>query len=100
MVVPYEHVEGLNQLTADARSEIFDLVYRTTLAIQGAYSPDGLKLGANIGQGSGAGIPDHLHFHALPRLNSDTNFMTTIVGTRVIPEHPELTLKKLRLNFK
>ncbi|NCG40968.1 MAG: HIT domain-containing protein [Actinobacteria bacterium] len=100
MIVPYEHVERLDQVTADARSEIFDFLYRTTVAIQSAYSPDGLNLGANIGQGSGAGIPDHLHFHALPRWNSDTNFMTTVAGARVIPEDLALTLEKLRLNFK
>ncbi|HBV24614.1 MAG TPA: HIT family hydrolase, partial [Acidimicrobiaceae bacterium] len=60
----------------------------------------GVNMGANLGRGAGAGIPEHLHVHVLPRWNSDTNFMTTVGGSRVLPESLESTLERLKEHFE
>ena len=99
MVLPFRHVERMSDLEAAERAELFELIDRSVAAIELAYSPDGVNFGANVGRGSGAGIPGHLHVHALPRWEGDTNFMTTIASTRVIPESPDVTLERLRAAF-
>jgi ATP adenylyltransferase len=76
----------LSDLSPQERAELFELLYEVTGALEGAYHPDGLNVGANLGRAAGAGIPAHLHLHALPRWSGDTNFMTAIAETRVIPE--------------
>ena len=54
-------------------------------AIESAFSCDGINIGLNLGEAAGAGVPDHLHVHVLPRWSGDTNFMTTTANTRVLP---------------
>ena len=99
MVLPFGHHARLAELDTATKSEVFDLVDRSVAAIEVAYSPHGVNFGANLGEGSGAGIPEHLHIHVLPRWTGDTNFMTTIGGARVIPEDLDSTLGRLRDAF-
>ncbi len=95
LVMPIRHVAGLGELNRDERVELFDVVTDATAALAAAYGPDGMNIGANLGRAAGAGIPGHLHLHALPRWSGDTNFMTAIAELRVIPEDLGTTYEKL-----
>jgi len=96
MVLPTRHVADLESLRVDEFGDLFDGVRRAVVAIKAAYRPGGLNVGANLGRPAGAGVPGHLHFHALPRWDGDTNFMTAVASTRVLPEALEESWQKLR----
>jgi ATP adenylyltransferase len=99
MVVPYEHVATLEKLSDEALGELFRLARDCETHLRAAYRPDGLNLGMNLGKSAGAGIADHLHLHVLPRWAGDTNFMTVVGETRVVPESLDVTWAKLRSAF-
>ncbi len=95
LVLPRRHVSSLSELSNDEANDLWATIRRAHDAVVAAYAPDGLNVGANLGRAAGAGIPDHLHFHVLPRWSGDTNFTTTIASTRVIPEALDATWAKL-----
>ncbi|MHB8245409.1 MAG: HIT family protein [Acidimicrobiales bacterium] len=86
MVMPMRHVAELEELTEPEASELWRAAHRAVASLKRAYRPDGYNLGVNIGQAAGAGIPGHLHVHAVPRWTGDTNFMTATADARVLPE--------------
>ena len=86
MVLPQRGVPLLTDLTAEEHAELWEGVRLAAAAITTAYAPDGMNIGANLGRGAGAGFPDHLHVHVLPRWEGDTNFMTAVADARVLPE--------------
>ncbi len=86
MVLPRRHVGALAGLTDHESTELWAGVRQGAAALEAGFGPEGLNLGANLGQAAGAGIPRHLHVHAVPRWLGDTNFMTTVAGTRVLPQ--------------
>jgi ATP adenylyltransferase len=96
LVLPHKHVGALSDLSAVEQADLWALATQSSDAIQRAYQPDGMNIGANLGRAAGAGLPSHLHVHVLPRWNNDTNFMTTIGEVRVVPESLDVTLRKLR----
>jgi ATP adenylyltransferase len=96
MVAPVRHVATLTDLAPDEAAALMHGVQRATATIQATYSPEGLNVGVNIGRAAGAGVPDHVHVHVLPRWNGDTNFMTAIADTRVLPESLRDSYAKLR----
>jgi ATP adenylyltransferase len=96
LVLPQRAVADLGDLTPDEGTELWATVHRAVAAIRSAYSPDGVNVGVNLGAGAGAGVPDHLHVHCLPRWSGDTNFLTTVAETRVLPEPLAVTWEKLR----
>ena len=95
MVMPLRHVRDLSELSEAERTELWADVIHLTEVIQRAYKPEGLNVGINLGRAAGAGIPGHLHVHVVPRWNGDTNFMTAVGETRVVPESLDRTWAKL-----
>jgi ATP adenylyltransferase len=99
MVMPYAHLDRLAQVPVEAAHELMDLAQRTERVLEALYRPHGLNFGLNLGEAAGAGVAGHLHLHAMPRWVGDTNFMTTVGETRVIPESLEITWRRLRTGF-
>jgi ATP adenylyltransferase len=100
MVVPNRHAPNLATLTADEQAELMRLTRHAEIAISEAYAPHGINIGINLGKPAGAGVLDHLHVHLVPRWNGDTNFMTAIGNTRVLPEDLKASAAKLRPIFE
>ena len=96
LVMPYREVADLESLRDDERDELWSAVSACVTAIKAAYSPDGLNIGMNLGRAAGAGVPGHLHVHVMPRWGADSNFMTSVAETRVLPEALPVTWQKLR----
>lgn len=99
LIVPYEHVGELDAAAKQTTDELMDLTKSCQTALRAAYQPAGYNIGMNLGGPAGAGVVDHLHIHILPRWIGDTNFMTSVAETRVIPEDLATTYGKLRGKF-
>jgi ATP adenylyltransferase len=95
LIMPLRHIESLGALTETESSEVWWATQRAIATIERAYDPDGLNMGANLGRAAGAGIPSHVHLHAVPRWSGDTNFMTSVGSTRVMPETLQQAWHKL-----
>jgi len=99
MIVPYLHTSEFDSVPKEITDEMMDLAKRSQRALREVYSPSGFNLGMNLGSAAGAGIADHIHIHVLPRWSGDTNFMTTVGESRVIPEALEVTYQKVKEKF-
>ena len=86
LVLPYRAVADLEDLSVAERREMWDAVGDAVIAVKAAFSPDGVNIGANLGEGAGPSVHDHVHIHVLPRWRSDTNFMTAVADVRVLPQ--------------
>jgi ATP adenylyltransferase len=96
MVVPFAHLDELQKLPEAAAQELIALTQKMESVLRKVYSPDGINLGMNIGRAAGAGVVGHVHMHVLPRWVGDTNFMTVVGESRVLPEALEVTYERLR----
>jgi ATP adenylyltransferase len=96
MVVPYRHEASLSGLPEPDALELMVGARRAERAIRAVYRPGGLNMGLNLGESAGAGIAEHLHLHAVPRWVGDTNFMTVVSETRVLPEMLAESWRRLR----
>lgn len=95
MVAPLRHEGFLDQLTDDEANAVTAMTRQAITALRIAYQPEGMNVGINMGRAGGAGVPGHLHVHVLPRWAGDTNFMTSIAETRVLPEALSATRERL-----
>jgi len=99
MVVPYAHLDRLALLSTEAAHELIEMAQQTERVLEKVYSPHGINFGMNLGKAAGAGVDRHLHLHALPRWSGDTNFMTVISETRVLPEDLVVTRQRIKAAF-
>jgi ATP adenylyltransferase len=99
MVVPNRHIGRLADARTDELTELMALTRVAEMALMEAYAPHGLNMGLNLGKPAGAGVLDHVHMHVVPRWNGDTNFMSVVGETRVLPEELPVTAERLRPIF-
>ena len=100
LVVPYRHESSLAGLTREEMNEVGQLTQLSERALREAYKLEGINVGVNLGSPAGAGIEEHVHLHLVPRWNGDTNFMTVVGETRVLPEDIRATAARLRPIFE
>jgi ATP adenylyltransferase len=99
MVIPFEHAATLEELASTTRAEMMELTSQCTTVLRKTYNPQGFNVGVNIGEAAGAGVPGHVHIHIVPRWGGDTNFMSAVGETRVLPEALEDTYKRVCEGF-
>jgi ATP adenylyltransferase len=99
MVVPLRHQPNLEALDAPERAEMMELTSLATSVLRGIYQTQAFNIGLNIGEAAGAGVKEHVHVHVVPRWVGDTNFMSTLAGTRVLPELLQDTWKRIKTGF-
>jgi ATP adenylyltransferase len=100
MVAPYAHSGDLSGLDKDVAVELMHTTQQTVAALEAEYRPEGFNVGMNLGKPAGAGVPDHLHVHVVPRWNGDTNFMPLVGNTKVLPETLDQTYDRLEPRFR
>lgn len=96
MVVPIQHKPTLEDLEPETVIQAGEMIVRALKVLRSVYQPEGFNVGANIGAAAGAGVPGHVHYHIVPRWVGDTNFMSSVGGTRVLPEDLEDTLNRVK----
>jgi ATP adenylyltransferase len=100
MVIPYQHVATLEEAPSEAVAEMMTLTRRLETVLRKIYQPSGVNIGMNIGEAAGAGVAGHIHMHILPRWVADSNFITVVGETRILPEDLSETWKRLRNGFE
>ena len=100
LVAPKRHRPSLNALTPEVRAELTEQLSFWVDVLEEILHPEGFNVGLNLGRVAGAGLPGHLHWHIVPRWNGDTNFMTTISDTKVIPQSLQALAEIIREKLK
>ncbi len=95
MAATTRHGGSLEDSSSAELTETMELVQRAIRALRSTYRPDGFNVGVNLGRVAGAGVPDHLHVHVVPRWNGDASFMPVIGDTKVLPEALDTTYERL-----
>lgn len=96
LVLPLRHVGKMWEMTADEKKDLFEVVDFGFEILHQVYNPNGINMGMNHGLSSGAGIPDHLHVHIIPRWSGDVNFFPLIAETKVVIESLDQSYSKIR----
>jgi ATP adenylyltransferase len=96
LVVANLHRSSLEDLDPTTRAEMMELTTKSMQILRKVYAPEAFNVGANIGEVAGAGIAGHVHLHIVPRWGGDTNFMSVLSETRVLPEELEDTYRRVQ----
>jgi ATP adenylyltransferase len=99
MVIPFEHISSLEELGPETRAEMMELTSQCTTVLKSIYKAQAFNMGVNMGEAAGAGVLGHVHIHIVPRWKGDTNFMSAVGQTRVLPEALEDTYLRVRKEF-
>jgi len=86
LIAPVRHIPDLNDASDEELLELIKLTRDCKTALSEAISPHGFNVGINFGRCAGAGLPDHMHIHLVPRWDGDTNFMHVCSDTDVISQ--------------
>ena len=100
LLAPSRHIGDISNLVPEESATLFGMIQRSVAILRKHKKPDGFNVGLNLGKVAGAGQPDHLHFHVVPRWDGDHNFMTVLAEVRTIPEHIEHTFEQLLPDFQ
>jgi ATP adenylyltransferase len=100
LLMPVRHVADLEELTEAEGMELWNATVDAVATLKRVYSPDGVNVGANLGRSAGAGVPGHVHLHAVPRWAGDTNFMTSVAEVRVMPEDLITSYEKIHAGWR
>jgi ATP adenylyltransferase len=95
LVVANIHRPSLETLDAPTRCEMMELATQGIVILRKVYQPAAFNFGANIGEAAGAGVALHVHLHVVPRWSGDTNFMSALAETRVLPEELNETYRRI-----
>jgi ATP adenylyltransferase len=95
MVAPIKHCSDLADVDVETLCEMMNTVKDLMATMRELYKPHGFNVGFNVGEAAGAGIEEHLHLHVVPRWHADSNMMTVIGDSRVIPEDLDRTFEKM-----
>lgn len=96
LISPYTHTGFLTELSGEELSDIMNFTKIAVSVLEQAFHPEGYNIGMNLGAVSGAGIPDHLHMHVVPRWKGDTNFMPVLGNTKIINQQLKDSYKELK----
>jgi len=99
LIAPFQHIGDFAALPRAVAADLITLAQRCTGILEETYHPDGFNLGMNLGAAAGAGEPEHLHMHLVPRWQGDTNFMPIVGETKVLPETLQQTYERLQPLF-
>jgi ATP adenylyltransferase len=100
LLAPSRHIGDISDLLPEESAALFNLIRESVAILKKHKNPDGFNIGLNLGTVAGAGHPDHLHFHVVPRWHGDHNYMTVLAEVRTIPEHIENTFDQLLPDFQ
>ncbi len=96
LLAPSRHISGLEEATDKELLELMKLISESQKALSLAIKPHGFNIGLNLGRCAGAGLPEHLHLHLVPRWDGDTNFMSVCSDTDVISQSLTELLEQLK----